>query len=150
MKQVRCDHCGTLYESDRTDCKNCGAPYVDKPVDSVWYDTSACYASTGLVWGSGQILAKYPSYWGGVTGGDDNERYHNTDGTYSNPSHASLAPVTYNPPDPKPNPAALVDFANDGVYPKQLPPSAENSSWMDKVKSFARRVVNMTENIPYY
>jgi hypothetical protein len=70
MKQVRCDKCGTLYEDDRTDCKNCGAPYKDNPVVNAqptydatsWLQTSGLYAfpyGIPLMMGSGGIGAFY-------------------------------------------------------------------------------------------
>jgi hypothetical protein len=137
MKQVRCGHCGTLYEVDRTDCKNCGAPYQDKvvkdatTVDSYYPYTSQIWSTGWESLGSGQRQAL--GYYGGasnrhfsVTGNDNPEKYHNTDGTYSNPSHASLAPVT---------------------YPKQLPPSAENSNWLKKVLDAARESI---DKVRYY
>jgi hypothetical protein len=143
MKQVRCDHCGTLYASDRTDCKNCGAPYQDKPikeVDAGWqyagYVTdTGCYSNWygGYVnYGSGQLVARGFTVGSAyiVTSNDDPEKYHNTD--YSNP------------PDPKPNPNAVIDIFDGGKH--QLP----HESWLDKIKHAAQYIGRLTEIIPYF
>jgi hypothetical protein len=152
MKQVRCSKCGRLYEDNRTDCASCGALYEDKTIKSSIETVRELHESTGwttlgtgvnyrttvyvdlcnpyagyMSMGSGLMGIGYKSDNFRVTGNDNKERYRNTDGTYSVPS------------DKMNNPQV--------EYPKVLPPSGENSNWLQKVLFIVRSTINTLDLI---